>query len=217
MLLDLAVAARLLGISRAKLYDGPIKGGELVDGAHRFAAAGAAVGGGRLRGVAGGSGLVTGRRAAAGRSTIYRQADGSWRGEVSLGVDPENVVARKVRELEHERDAGVRRTKTRTVTTWLEEWIAGRELVVRPSTVRGYRSDLPHVLRTLGRTRIERLTAEQVEAMYRDCLAHGLSAGTIRHIQRTLSAAVRTAVDRGYLLRDPVAFRRSRLALPVWL
>lgn len=161
---------------------------------------------------------MTGRRAAAGRSTIYRQADGSWRGEVSLGVDPEtgrrlrrkvrgttqDVVARKVRELEQERDAGVRRTKTRTVATWLEEWIAGRELVVRPSTVRGYRSDLPHILRTLGRTRIERLTAEQVEAMYRDCLAHGLSAGTIRHIQRTLSAAMRTAVDRGYLLRNPV-------------
>lgn len=157
-------------------------------------------------------------RAAAGRSTIYRQADGSWRGEVSLGTDPatgrrlrravrgqtQKIVAGKVRAIERERDAGVRRTATRTVASWLEDWIAGRALVVRRTTLLGYRSDVPHIVRTLGRRRIEQLTPEMVEAMYVDCLAVGLSRGTIQHIRRTLSAAMTTAVDRGYLLRNPV-------------
>lgn len=161
---------------------------------------------------------MTRAKSADGRSSIYRQADGSWRGEVSFGADPatgrrirrkvrgrtKEIVAAKVRALERERDAGVRRTKVRTVGSWLEEWITGRQLVVRPNTVLGYRADVPHIVRTLGRTRIEQLTPEQVEAMYRDCLAAGLSIGTLRHIRRTLSAAMTTAVDRGYLLRNPV-------------
>ncbi|MBE7190666.1 site-specific integrase [Jatrophihabitans endophyticus] len=154
----------------------------------------------------------------AGRSSIYREPDGSWRGEVSFGTDPgtgrrlrrkvrgrsRQAVTEKVRELECERDAGVHRPQSWTVATWLAEWITGRELVVRPSTVQGYRSDTPHIVRTLGRIRIEALAAEQVEAMYRDCLAAGLSTGTVHHIRRTLSAAMSTAVDRGYLLRNPV-------------
>jgi integrase len=161
---------------------------------------------------------VTARKSAAGRSTLYREGDGSWRGEVSFGCDPatgrrlrrkvrgasQEAVAKKVRALERERDAGVRRTKTRTVATWLEEWIAGRELDVRRTTVHGYRADVAHIVRTLGRTRIEQLSPEQVEAMYRNCLAAGLSTGSIRHIRRTLSAAMSTAVDRGHLLRNPV-------------
>ncbi len=40
--------------------------------------------------------------------------------------------------------------------------------------------------------------------MYRDCLAAGLSTGSISHIRRTLSAAMTAAVNRGYLLRNPV-------------
>jgi integrase len=160
---------------------------------------------------------VTGR-GAGGRGTIYQLVDGSWRGEVSFGVDPatgrrlrrkvrgptQAAVAKKVRALELERDAGVRRTRSWTVAAWLEQWIAGRELEVRPTTVHGYRADVPHIVRTLGRTRIERLTAEQVEAMYRDCLAAGLSIGTVGHIRRTLSAAMTAAVNRGYLVRNPV-------------
>ena len=64
---------------------------------------------------------MTARRNAAGWSSIYQQPDGSWRGEVSFGVDPATrkrvrrkvrgatkaVVAAKVRRLEQERDAGV--------------------------------------------------------------------------------------------------------------
>ena len=137
---------------------------------------------------------------------------------MSFGVDPASgrrlrrkvrgqtqaSVAKKLRALELERDAGVRRPRSWTVATWLEEWIAGRELQVRRTTVHGYRADVRHIVRTLGRTRIDRLTAEQVEAMYRDCLAAGLSAGSISHIRRTLSAAMTAAVNRGYLLRNPV-------------
>jgi integrase len=140
---------------------------------------------------------------------------------VSFGVDPANgrrlrrkirgrtqeLVANKVRALERERDAGVRRTTTRTVASWLEEWIVGRELEVRRTTVLGYRADLPHIVRTLGRARIEQLTPEQVEAMYRDCLAVGLSTGTIRHIRRTLSAAMTTAVDRDTCCATPCDLR----------
>lgn len=160
---------------------------------------------------------MTARKAANGRSTIYQEANGSWRGEVSFGTAPngdrirrkvrgktQEIVAKKVRALERERDAGVVRTKTRTVATWLEEWIDGRALAVRRTTVRGYRSDVPHIVRTLGRIRIENLTPEQVEAMYRDCLAYPVSPGTVMHIRRTLSAAMTTAVDRGYVLRNPV-------------
>jgi len=148
-------------------------------------------------------------KAAAGRSTIYQERDGTWRGEVSFGTDltsgkrlrrkvrgkSQAIVAAKVRDLERERDAGVRRTKVRTVSSWLEEWIDGRSLVVRRTTVQGYRCDTKHINRAIGNVRLERLTPEQVEALYRGCLAAGLSTGSVQHIRRTLSAAMTTAAS----------------------
>jgi integrase len=76
-------------------------------------------------------------RASNGESTIYKGADGRWRGYVSVGFTLDGtldlrhvsskrraVVVAKVRELERKRDSGtVGETSTPTVGAWLEHWL----------------------------------------------------------------------------------------------
>jgi integrase len=87
---------------------------------------------------------------------------------------------------------------------WMSTWAAGRASAVRPSTGVGYRLDQRHINRVLGDVQLRRLTPEHVEKLYADMAARGLSAGTILHVRRTLSAALSTAVARGRIGRNVV-------------
>jgi integrase len=73
---------------------------------------------------------------------------------------------------------------------------------VRPSTLSGYRIDRKH-LAPLAGVRLARLTPERIGQLWSDLLAAGLSGGSVRHVRRTLSAALTTAMDRGQMARKP--------------
>lgn len=86
---------------------------------------------------------------------------------------------------------------------WLTTWMAERKVAgARPSTLSGYRTDLKH-LDTLSDVRLDKLTPERIGRLWGDLLVSGLSGGSVRHVRRTLSAALTVAVDRGRLNRNP--------------
>lgn len=86
---------------------------------------------------------------------------------------------------------------------WLESWVKERTVAgVRPSTLSGYRTDRKH-LAPLAEVQLQKLTPERISRLWADLLTGGLSAGSVRHVRRTLSAALTTAVDRGRIARNP--------------
>jgi len=170
-------------------------------------------------------------RAANGRSSIYLGADGRWHGRVSLGTNPatgnairrqvtaktQAEVTRKVRALEKARDEGAVPVSTesrQTVATYLNSWIKNREaLGVRYNTVVGYRVDARHIEAAFGGVRLNKLTVDHIETMWKQMSAvrpdGRTRIGSIPHVRRTLSAALADAVKRGLIPRSPVAIART--------
>jgi len=169
-----------------------------------------------------------GTRAANGRSSIYLGADGRWHGRVSMGSDPGTgkpirrqvtantraEVTTKVRDLEKARDLGSAGGSRQTVTDYLQAWIANREaLGNRPNTISGYRVDARHIEAAFGGVRLNKLTVDHVEMLWKQMSATRPDGRTriasISHVRRTLNAALSDAVKRGLMVRNPVALART--------
>ncbi|MDP9460767.1 MAG: site-specific integrase [Actinomycetota bacterium] len=159
------------------------------------------------------------RRRASGESSIVKGADGRFHGYVSMGLkengkrDRRHVAAvkrgdvvRRVRELEEQRDAGIRLAggRTMTVEQWLDHWltaIAVRRL--RPKTYENYSCNIRrHLTRLLGHHRLDRLQPEHVETAWGQLSAEGLSPATVLLNHRILSRALTVAVQRGRVARN---------------
>ncbi len=140
----------------------------------------------------GGTEPGTSGRAANGRSTIIRRADGRWHGWVSMGASPSGrpdrrrhvsgktqpIVAAKVKQLERAGDKGaVPATGRTTVSSYLAEWIARRKRMgsVRPLTLSGYRTDERHIVAAIRGVWLDRLRPEHVEHLWGQLLDHGLA------------------------------------------
>jgi integrase len=162
-------------------------------------------------------------KAADGRSSIHRRADGvGWEGWVSLGLHPvtgrrwrkhvrgatKTEVAGKITQLERQRSTGVVAVDPdTTVSSWLEAWLAGRVAAgLRPNSIAAYRTDLKYVSRSGGgRVRLRDLTPEHLEQIYAYVIAlPRAGAGSAAHLRRTLNAALNLAVARGHLTGNPV-------------
>jgi len=161
------------------------------------------------------------------RSSIYQDGRGKWHGRVTMGVrddgryDRRHVrgatrpeVARKVRNLERERDTGTARAAGQrwTVAGWLEYWLSN--IVVPPhvgeNTHAGYRVDVSkHLIPGIGAHRLEKLTPEHVERLYAKLGLGGLAPGGVHHVHRTLRAALNEAVRRSHLTRNPALLAKA--------
>lgn len=156
----------------------------------------------------------------AGRSTPRRSSRGTgWEAWVELGTDAtgkrvrrhvrggtRTEVSTRIAELEAQRSlgGGAYAGPMPTVDEWMRTWVEGRALEVRPSTMKGYCTDLRLISASIGRIRLDRLRPEDVERFWRDILSSGRSGGTVAHVRRTLSAALTTAVKRGRVPRNVV-------------
>jgi len=170
-------------------------------------------------------------RAANGRSSIYLGADGRWHGRVSTGIElssgkairrqvtatTKTEVTRKVRALEKAREQGpptVHAVSRQTVRTYMSRWIENRaSLGVRYKTVLGYRTDSHHIFAAFGGVRLDKLTVDHIETLWKQMSAvhpdGKTRIGSISHVRRTLNAALSDGVERGYLPRNPVALART--------
>ena len=165
------------------------------------------------------------RRAVNGRSTVYQSADGRWHGRVSMGVSDDGSpdrrhvsastqreVVRKVRALERARDSGQVTAAGRapTVEAWLTHWV---EKVAAPSvrakTLAGYRTAVyRHLIPRIGQHRLDRVTAEHIEAMYAALTASGLAPATVHQAHRTLRTALGEAFARDRINVNPAVRAR---------
>lgn len=90
-----------------------------------------------------------------------------------------------------------------TVRDYLARWLAAAESTLRPSTFRRYRDLMTlHVTPTLGSVKLAKLSPLDVQALYANRLAAGLSPTTVNQLHNVFHRALRQAVRWGLTTRN---------------
>ncbi len=90
-----------------------------------------------------------------------------------------------------------------TLKQFLEAWLTAIKGSVRPATFDGYNNYVhTHIIPCLGKTRIAKLTPQQLQAFYSKKLGEGLSPTTVRHIHGALHRALKQATRWGVVGRN---------------
>jgi integrase len=114
-------------------------------------------------------------------------------------------ATKRLRELEYGRDHGVPIPSGEiTVAAYLTSWLEGYvKLKCSLRTYDGYRSIVKnHLIPNLGHQQLRKLQPEMIEAYYAKACAK-LAPRTVQHHHRMLSEALKAAVRKGYLGRNP--------------
>jgi integrase len=147
-----------------------------------------------------------------GEGTIVKRSDGRWVGALSLPDGgrkwcygkTQQEVARKIAAIRHDRDAGLPITsEKRTVGAYLESWIEMSRPGVRPGTHQNNAWYLcKHVVPTLGKVQLSKLSAEHVQRLLAAKTSSGLAPSTVRKIYSVLHNALGEAVALGLVPRN---------------
>ena len=147
------------------------------------------------------------KRAANGEGSIRQRPDGRWEARYTSQINgawkrfsifgrTKVEVAQKLRAELAKRDAGGQVLPAKeTVGGFLETWLKGAEPTLRPRTVASYRATIAlYLTPALGRIALSRLQPQQVQLLYQEMLARGLSAKTVRNAHGVLHSALEQAV-----------------------
>jgi len=152
------------------------------------------------------------KRRIKGEGSVYRRKDGRCMGEyvgangrkryVSGKTRPE--IRQKLCKLLEDRDAGIAfDSGGLTVERYMYRWLESIHDKVRPGTFKPYEAITRlHIKPTLGSTKLEKLTALQLEELYCQKLNEGLSARRVRYIYVTIRKALKDAVRLQVLSRN---------------
>lgn len=129
-------------------------------------------------------------------------------------------LLREVSRLDKDlRDRGDLPTANQTVEQWLNYWL--REIAakrVRPNTLDGYRRSIHnHIVPTIGRIKLEKVTGAHIRRVHDAVLAKGNNSTTALLAHRTMSVSFKAAVREGRLGRNPATMvdapRKAKPAL----
>src|SRR5580700_8465556 len=157
-----------------------------------------------------------------GEGTIRRRGPRLWEARVTLGYRDGQLARRSLygatrKEVADKMSAvlaGLQRgefplAERRTVGTYLDEWLAGLELRVRPSTAERYRDLMRrHAIPAIGTIKLSKLTPQRVDALLADRQQAGLSPRSVWHLRAVLRAALGDAVRTGEVSRNVAALAR---------
>lgn len=109
-----------------------------------------------------------------------------------------------------------------TVAGWLDRWIVGHAVELKPSTARSYRGNIERYLKpAVGHERLQGLSPSRLSAMFADLHAHGgkggkpLSAATVGFARAVLRRAMADAVlDRLVEVNPVTGTKRPRPVKP---
>ncbi len=172
------------------------------------------------------------KRRANGEGSIRKRTDGRWEGRYTAGRDPvtgkaiyKNVLGKTQTEVKEKLKTAIEKNsaldvKSRccTVGQWMDTWMENyAKLQVRPSSYKTYQGFIEnHIKPTLGNTPLEKLTAMDLQRLYKQLLEHGrvecteagnkpkgLSVKTVRNINQMISSALNCAVEQRLILSNP--------------
>jgi integrase len=157
------------------------------------------------------------RRRSYGSGSVYRTADGRWRGAL-VTTDP--ATGRRTRRtvsgptaadtrhrLDKLRAVGSPSTTMRTAD-WLAAWLPTARQRVAPSTYRGYEAVVRSIASHIGDVPLGSLTPSDVERMTAATVASGRTARTAGMARKVLRLALRQAIRDGLVTRNVAAEAR---------
>jgi len=164
---------------------------------------------------------VAGRRQHGEGSLYQRSSDGRWIASVHLGyteqgkrsrrvftgTTPEIALRKRADFLDRRRD-GFTMPKGRApyVSEWMLHWlhVIARPKVAATTWQRSYRGNVEmHIAPFFSRIPLPELNEEQIEAFHAHLLTRGLAPATVMQIHRIMSRALKIAVARGRIARNP--------------
>ncbi len=157
-----------------------------------------------------------------GEGSIRQRGPRLWEARVIVGYRDGRSVRRSLygttrREVAEKLTAdlaGLQRgegllNERRTVGAFLDEWMAGLDLRVRPSTALRYRDLLGrHAIPAIGSVRLSQLTPQRVDALLAERQQAGLSARSVWHLRAVLRAALADALRTGQVTRNAAGLAR---------
>jgi integrase len=164
---------------------------------------------------------VSHRRRSNGEGSLYRTADGRWRGAM-LVTNPltggqarryasgrtRAEAAGRLEALRRDADAGAFATDE-TTGEYLARWLPGARSRLRPST---YTESVRHVEQyfgpLIGAIPLTRLSPTDVERAMGGLMSRGYSPQTVIHARATLRRALHDAQRDGLLIRNAAALAR---------
>ena len=139
-----------------------------------------------------------------GEGSIYRRKDGRWVGQYDLPTDfgkrtkyiygkTRKEVAAKLTKAMAERDAGmVFDAGSLKLGDYLDGWLDSiRDTIRRRTWIRHEEVVRLHIKPSLGNTKLDRVSALQIQSLYRSKLDLGLSPRTVQIIHATLYKALK--------------------------
>jgi integrase len=96
----------------------------------------------------------------------------------------------------------VRRDERQPLAAYLTDWLARIRPMVKPLTWQRYQELVRGISPTLGRTALAKLTPAQMERLYAERLAVGLSPTTVHQLHNVLHHALSDAVRKGLIARN---------------
>jgi integrase len=149
---------------------------------------------------------------------ISRHPDGRWMTRITLAngkrkafyADTRQEAARLLAAALRDRDVGVPIVgEKQTVDSYLTQWLSDIKPTIRVrSWIRYEEAVRLHVLPTLGRTPLARVSPQHVQALYTAKLGEGLAPGTVARIHAVLRRAFGEAARIGIVQRNVVALVR---------
>lgn len=148
--------------------------------------------------------------------SIAERTDGRWMGRVTLPGGRRKAfygktraeVAKAINKALTELEQGITPADGRmTVQTFLDRWLEQTaKPKVRWATYRGYEQLVRgHLVPELGKIRLSKLTADDVEAFVNRKVESGLSPRTVQYAHAVLRVALQTAVRRRYVHQNVAA------------
>lgn len=164
-----------------------------------------------------------------GDGMVRKRADGRWEGAIVIGHKKDGkpifkwVQAPTQRELmpklhqavETYRGAELTEESSMTLAEWFERWFKEyAEIVLRPSTVKGYRHYAEKIIPFLGDRQIKLITTSEIQKMYnrlkadgrevnREKYGAGLSDAVIRSIHMLLHEVMESALHARLIAKNP--------------
>ncbi len=172
------------------------------------------------------------KRRANGEGSIRKRKDGRWEGRYTAGRDPvtgrttyKNVLGKTQAEVKAKLKSAIEksgvqslRTERYTVGQWLDAWMENyAKLQIRASSYKTYQGFVEnHIKPTLGNVPLEKLTAMDLQKLYKHLLESGrvectesrnrpkgLSVKTVRNINQMISSALNCAVEQRLIPSNP--------------
>ena len=144
--------------------------------------------------------------------SIWQRADGRWAAGVTLengtrksyyGKSREEVAKKLASALKAHQDGLPLAPEKQTVAAFLPEWLESAKPGLKPRTIDDYDTVVRlHLVPTLGKVRLVRLTPQHVQALMASKLKDGLSPRRVQIIQVVLHRALRQAEQWGLVSRN---------------